>query len=49
MNRVVRRGGGRGVGLGMRETQDLVWRASGALDVALAAVCERVLHAGPSG
>jgi len=49
VNRVVRMGGGRGVGLGMRESWDLVWRAGSALDVALAAVRERVLHSGPSG
>ena len=49
VNRVVRGGGGQGVGLGMRETQDLVWRAGSTLAVAQAAVCDRVLHAGPLG
>jgi hypothetical protein len=49
VNRVVHGGGGRGMGLGMRETRDLVRRAGGALDVALAVVCERVLRAGLLG
>ncbi len=45
----MRGGGGRGEGLGMRETLNLVWRAGGTLAVALAAVCDHVLHAGPLG
>ena len=48
-NRVGHCGGGRSVGLGMRDTWDRVLRAGGALAWALVAVRERVLLAGASG